>query len=140
MSNLATYSVNATSLAARIAEVPNADFTGGVNRAQCNEGVGICTDVRNVKLSDWTELDQAEAVRDPQNSQHIGGDGLGAGDATVMPITIINGADINDTAILITADTQATPTNIYHIASGAINVGTDTIEIGDLAWGVVPVT
>jgi hypothetical protein len=56
-----------------------------------------------------------------------------------MPITIINGADINDTAILITADTQATPTNIYHIASGAINVGTDTIEIGDLAWGAVPV-
>lgn len=139
MSNLATYSVNATSLAARIAEVPAADFTGGVNRAQCNEGLGICTDVYNPKLSDWTLEDQAEAARAPQESQHIGGDGLGDGDATTMPITLIDGADINDTAVFAVADTQAANGVEFDTVTGAVNLGTGTIEIGDRAWGGIPV-
>ena len=140
MTNLATYSVNPTTLAARIGEVPNADFTGGMNRGGCNMGVGICTDVRNVKDSDWTLLDQAEAARAPQISQHLGGDGLGDGsDTATNPINIINGADVNDTAVYAVADTQAAPAAEYDSVTGAINVGTTTIEIGDVAWGAIPV-
>lgn len=139
MSNLATFSVNATTLATRIAEVPNADFTGGVNRALCNEGVGICTDNYNPKLSDWTLLDQAPAARAPQDSQHIGGNGLGDGTTTNSPITIINGADINDTAAFVVATTQATNGNEIDTVTGAINVGTGTVEIGDRVWGAIPV-
>ena len=139
MANLATYAVNATTLATRSAEVSDADFTGGCNRGGCNNGIGIATDNYNPKVDDWTTLDQAEAARAPQDSQHIGGDGLGAGDATNFPITIINGADVNDTAAFVVADTQAVNGVAFDITSGAVNVGTGTVEIGDRAWGAIPV-
>ena len=140
MANLATYAVNATTLAARIAQVANADFTGGMNRGSSNQGVGICTDNYNPIVADWTTLDQAEDARIPQESQHIGGNGLLGGDASTMPIKIINGADINDTAAFVVADTQATNGNEIDTVSGAINVGTGTVEIGDRVWAAIPVT
>ena len=139
MANLATYAVNPATLATRSGEVPNADFTDGMNRGGCNQGVGICTDVRDTQLVDWSVLDQDGATRAPQNSQHIGGNGLGVGDASVTPINVINGADINDTAVYEVADQVAANGAIYHIGTGAINVGTSTIQIGERAWGAIPV-
>lgn len=85
-SNDAPYFVNAVSLAARIAEVPNADFTGGCNIAGSNapgigiaDGGGVQTINLGESLPSWTLLDQDGDARTPQVSQHIGGDGLDDG-------------------------------------------------------------
>ena len=139
MANLATSSVNSATVATRSGEVPNALFTGGMNAGGCNMGVGICTDVFDPKVSDWTTLDQDGLARTPQNSQHIGGSGLGDGDQTVAPITVVNGVDINDTAAFAVADQVATNGQVFNTTSGAINVGTTTIQIGQRAWGAIPV-
>ena len=139
MANLATSSVNAATVATRSAEVPNADWTGGMNAGGCNVGIGISTDVVDPKLTDWTLLDQAEAARTPQDSQHIGGSGLGDGDQTDAPVTVVNGVDINDTAAFAVADQVATNGQVFNTTSGAINVGTTTIQIGQRAWGAIPV-
>lgn len=137
--NLPTSSVNAATLATRSAEVPNADFTGGMNPGGCNIGIGITTALSDPKLTDWTLLDQAGAARAPQNSQHIGGNALGDGDQSTMPITVINGVDVNDTAVFVVADQVATNGQVFDTVSGAINVSDRTIQIGERAWGAIPV-
>ena len=111
-----SFTLNATAVAARDAEytgTPLTDPTGdgtytdpylGCNRAGSNApGVGIATANGQCKLSDWTILDQHEAARTPQDSQHLGGSGLGAGTeglTTETPINAILAADINDTFAL----------------------------------------
>ena len=138
MTNLATYQLNATSVAARDAEMEvSGQFAGGMNLAGSNApGIGINTGNIDPKLEDWSVLDQAGAARAPQDSQHIGGDGLGAGDATNNPINCVQGADINDTLSYITALSQAAPGAGFGAASAdPVNRTDVTIEIGDRAWG-----
>ncbi len=50
----------------------------------------------------WTIPDQHGAARNPQDSQHIGHDGLGEGDSGVgdTPINAWDVADLNDTCVL----------------------------------------
>jgi hypothetical protein len=156
--NIPTFLQDAAAVTARNAEYPNtplSDVTGdgttanpylGMNRAGSNApGIGIATGSVHVPLGgaprpdNWTELDQAAAARIPQDSQHIGGSGLGAGDGTVEPIRHIVGADVNDTANFVVADTAAVDGAIADTVSGGLNETGETIAIGDLLWARVPV-
>lgn len=115
----------------------------GCNRAGSNApGIGINTGNIDPKLTDWSILDQAEEVRIPQDSQHIGGDGLGAGDATVNPINAVVdpfgvvAIDFDDTLSYIVALAQAAPgVGFGALNADPINRTAVTIEIGDVAWG-----
>ena len=149
-----------------IADTPFTDLPGdgtfgdpylGMNRAGgCNPGIGICTGIVYQTaaevaagpeiFSGWTELDQDEAARIPQDSQLIGGiavaadpDDVNGFTVTVVPITTTVGADINDTANLVIADTAAVAGAEMDTVSGAINNTGATVGIGDLIWGEVPV-
>lgn len=88
----ASFNIAAT-IAARAAEVPDADFTNGMNNANCVHGVGIATENPNLEesLPNWTLLDQDEDARTPQDSQYIGGNGLGDGVSGkgVDPISLV---------------------------------------------------
>jgi hypothetical protein len=83
--------------AVRVGEVPGASFVNGVNNSSCAPGVGVSigqpdldpgVDGQGARQS-WTLLDQGDptgsvdpqipAVRVPQASQSIGGEGLNAG-------------------------------------------------------------
>jgi len=77
MANAAVTFRNTTAIAARDAETPNADWTGGMNNASCMPGVGIGTDNPGLdeSLPNWTLEDQFEVARAPQVSQVIGGNG-----------------------------------------------------------------
>ena len=132
--NLATFQLDAATVTARNAEYggdpfDDADGDGsyadpylGMNRAGSNApGIGINTG--NIlqsaaevaagpeRFADWTELDQNEAARIPQDSQHIGGDALGDGDQSVNPINMIvdpfGTPDLNNTANLVITDAAA---------------------------------
>ncbi len=136
--NLATYGLNATTVAARDAEYNvSGQFAGGMNEGGSNApGVGINTGNIDPKLDDWSILDQAEAARDPQDTQHIGGDALGDGDASVHPVQAVQGADLNDTLTYIAALAQAAPGVGFGAANAdPVNRTDVTIEIGDRAWG-----
>lgn len=148
MANLATYQLTGATVTARNAEYTGTPFTDsgagtfadptlGCNRAgSCASGLGINTGNIDPKLEDWSILDQAGAARVPQDSQHLGGDGLGDGDATVNPINAIQGSDINDTLSYITALAQAAPGVGFGAANAdPVNRTDVTIEIGDRAWG-----
>ena len=111
--NANTFCQNAAAVTARNAEytgTPLTDPTGdgtyadpylGGNRAGSNApGIGIATANGQCKLDDWTVLDQHGAARAPQDSQHIGGSGLGDGTVgltTETPINNVTAADVNDT-------------------------------------------
>ncbi len=114
MANDVSFTLDATAESTRNGEyasgTPLSDTTGdgttdnpyiGCNRAGSNApGIGIATANGQCKLSDWTILDQRGVARDPQDSQHIGGNGLGAGTqgvVTQVPVLAIAGADVNDT-------------------------------------------
>ena len=45
----------------------------------CAPGIGIGTEAGGVAPPSWSLLDQDEVARTPQDSQHIGGSGLGGG-------------------------------------------------------------
>ncbi len=137
--NLPTYELNAASVTIRDSELSIAgqDWAGGVNKGGSNApGIGINTSTIDPKLTDWSVLDQAELARNPQNSQHIGGDGLGAGDTTTSPLNAVQGSDVNDTLTYIEALAQAAPGVGFGAANAdPINRTDVTIEIGDRAWG-----
>jgi hypothetical protein len=154
--SLPTYLLDSAAVAARNAEyagTPFTDTTGdgttgapalGCNRAgACAPGIGINTGDVDPKVSDWTTLDQAGAARAPQDSQHIGGSGLGAGDATVEPVradeTAQQVVDINDTVAFVVADTQAADGAVMDSVTGAVNQTGKQVEIGQRAWGTIPV-
>jgi len=140
----------------------------GMNRAGgSNPGVGICTGfvyqtAAEVAagpeiFSGWTEDDQGNPVesgesqtplpRTPQDGQTIGGiavatDALDPNDfvVTKLPITVTEGADINDTANFVITDTAAVDGAVMDVGgTGAINDTGETVGIGDLVWGKVPV-
>lgn len=135
--NLATYHQDLVTKTVREGEVPAADFDGGLNKgASCAPGIGINTGFIDPKLSDWTVLDQAGATRAPQQSQHIGGDGLGGGNAARDTLRAVQGTDVNDTLTFIQALAVAAP----GVGMGAgnadpINRTSVTVQIGDRVWG-----
>jgi hypothetical protein len=156
--NIPSFQLNQTSVTARNAEyagTPLTDTVGdgttanpylGCNAAgSCAPGIGINTgeifafNGEAARPETWTELDQAGAGRTPQDSQHIGGDGLGDGDATVNPLTYVQGADINNTANFVECDAAVAPDGICDTVTGAVNKSSQTTAVGDLIWGVVPV-
>ena len=157
--NLPSFQNNATSVTARNAEYsgdPLDDVDGngdydtykGCNRAgSCAPGIGIGTGfvlgvdaaTVNANPEKWTVADQAAAARIPQDSQHIGGDGLGAGDATVNPINAIvdqhGTPDFNDTMFMQAAIAQAAPgVGIGAANADPINRTNVTVEIGEVIW------
>jgi len=81
MANSPTAFVDATTVAAREAEVPNANFQGGMNGGGSNMGIGIATGQPDLSGDDasWTLNDQDGAARTPQASQYIGGNAYGDG-------------------------------------------------------------
>ena len=98
----ATYFLDPTTVTAREAEVPNADFAGGLNRGGSNApGVGINIDGGDV-TNDWTIPDQHGVARAPQDSQHLGnGDNAGVEGPGTVPINVTdNDAEFNDTCSL----------------------------------------
>ena len=137
----------------------------GMNRAgSCAPGVGINTgdltlDAAQVAAGDerfesWTELDQRAQARIPQQGQLIGGvdasmDPADNGspvqpeppniDLGVVPFTTTAGADLNDTLNLVITDTAAADGAVMDTVSGAINDTGETVGVGDLIWGKVPV-
>lgn len=150
--NLTPFLLDAATVTARDAQytgTPLTDVVGagtyadpylGGNRAGSNApGVGINTGNVNPKLEDWTVLDQKGVARIPQNSQHIGGSGLGAGDQTNEPVRFIQGTDVNDTANFVVTDTAAVADAVMDTVSGAVNKTGATVAVGDRVWGPVPV-
>jgi len=129
----------------------------GMNRAGgSNPGVGINTGsiyqtavdlaANGPRYDGWTTLDQAGAARTPQDSQTIGGIVNAApayagvpyptpAQVGVFPVTFTDGADINDTANFVVADTAAVDGAEMNAATGAINGTGVTLAIGDLVWG-----
>ena len=47
--------------------------------------------------------------------------------------------DYNDTLHFVVADQVAIPGAVYDTVSGAVNGGTEDIQVGETAWGTVPV-
>jgi hypothetical protein len=150
--NLPTFELDAAAVTARNAEYTGTPFTDddggatyadpylGMNRAGSNApGIGINSGNVNPKLEDWTILDQAEAARSPQASQHIGGNGLGAGDDSTEPVRFVQGTDFNDTASFSVADAAAVADAAYDTVTGALNKTGKTVAIGDRIWGPIPV-
>ncbi len=155
--NIPTFQNNAASVTERNGEyagTPFDDINGdgsyntylGCNRAGANApGIGIGTGFVLAETADdlspekWTLLDQDGAARTPQNSQHIGGDGLGVGDESVNPINGIvdqHGVpDFNDDMFMQEVLAQAAPGVGIGIANAdPINRTNRTVEIGEVIW------
>lgn len=138
MTNLATYGRNEAAVTAREAQVALADFDDGLNLGASNApGIGICTDVVNPKLSDWSVLDQNEDARDPQGTQHIGGLGIeGGNEGTLYDIQVVQGADVNDTVSFIEVLADAVPGQGMGLANAdPVNRTGQNVVIGDRVWG-----
>ena len=100
-----TYLKDDTAVAIRESEVPNADFDTGLNAGgSCAPGIGINAAGGAVAGTpeQFTLLDQAEAAREPQDSQTIGGAVIpvriatpsATGDGTVVDVGDAHLADI----------------------------------------------
>lgn len=165
MPSLPAFINDAAAVASRNAEYPGDPFNDidgngnyntyqGCNRAaSCAPGIGINTggNQANPKLSDWSIEDQDEAVRIPQDGQHIGGDAFNpasnypssGGSEKLLdsyPINVIvdpNGTpDFNDTLSYIAAIDEAAPGQGFGAVGGdPINRGDETILVGQRAWG-----
>ena len=162
--NVSTYQLDAATTAALNALYPGDPFDDvdgdgsyntylGCNRAGSNApGIGINSGnlyplgVGVGNQESWSLEDQFEAGRTPQDSEHIGGDGLGAGEefpAGVNPINMIidqdGTPDFNNTANFVVADTVAAPGVECDTVTGAVNRTAVTTAVGDILWADVPV-
>jgi len=84
-----TFYIEDATVAIRAVEVPDADFANGMNLAgSCAPGIGIGVGDGAVvgTPEQFTLLNQREVARNPQTSQHIGGNGLGDGVAGIEPL------------------------------------------------------
>ena len=127
-------------------------YLGG-NAAGSNAcGIGIATgivaanSVLDLRPNNWTLQDQTETNRVPQSTQHIGGID-DAEDLTLnppftpltFPVKFIQGADVNDRANFVIADTAAADGAVADTVTQTINDTGATIAIGDVIWGKVAV-
>lgn len=138
--SLPIYGRNEAAITAREAQVPLADFDDGCNLpASCAPGIGI-GGRPNPKLTDWTLLDQAQVARTPQETQHIGANGIEGGSTTnpAYPVQVIvyETADINNEMHFTEATAAAVPGALY---DGLVNVSGENIAIGDRVWGMLSV-
>lgn len=176
--SIPTYGQDGADVTSRNAEytgTPLTDTTGdgtynsyaGMNRAGGNNpGVGVNTGevyqtaaevAIGSRPDNWTEEDQHEAARIPQDSQHLGGTGYvnrsttawpssggveGVGDVPIkliiQPASAPGTVDVNDTANLVVTDTAAADGAEMDTVSGAVNQTGVTVGIGDLVWGNKP--
>lgn len=122
--NLATYELNPTLV--RSVEVPDADWSGGVNKGGSNApGLGINTGNYDPKAQDWPRIADTEA----HPSQHIG--------QAESPLLAIDGADINDNVAFVQADAETAPDGELDAATGAINKTGETVPASAWVWGVI---
>lgn len=124
MINLPVYILDTSEVAARSAEVPDADFSGGMNPAS-NSPIGVSTAA--VNPSGWP-LEEDTA---PATSQHIAG--------AAVAINVVQGADVNDQVALVAADGVTTPDAVADAVTGAVNKTGVTIGAGEFIFGVIPV-
>lgn len=125
--NLPTYALDPALVAARAAEVPDADFAGGMNKGACLNGLGINTGNYNPKDTDWPRIEDTAA----HQTQHIG--------QALFDINVVEGADINNEVAFVQADANTADGAVLDVATGAVNKTGATVAAGDWAWGVIPV-
>lgn len=130
--NIPTYALNGAAVTARASEVPAASFD---NLGSCCGGIGIATAVIDTNPDAFTEDTPTEAYQ----TQHIGGDGLGDGDATTFAVETVQGADVNDTVAYVEADASTAPDAVLDATTGAVNKTGVTVAAGARVWGVIPV-
>lgn len=160
--NLPSFFIDPATVTARNAEfagTPLTDNDGGgtyadpylgMNRGGSNApGIGINTGDFDPKLDDWTLLDQGQGdagatplARTPQNSQHIGGEGLGGtlpssggseGLTDVKPVNAVIAADFNDTMAFVQTAGEIAPG--ADLVAGVVNRTGLTVPSGANAWG-----
>ena len=129
--NLVTYFVDSTEVAARSAEVPDADFTGGMNRGgSCAPGLGINTGDYDPKEQDWNPPGGVPA--EVRESQQIGG--------ALSGILVLDPATVGDDELtqFVTALAPIAPDDIIETVAGFAmrNRTGKTIPSGSSAWGV----
>ena len=141
MANLNLYGRNEAAIVARAAQVPLADYDGGCNLGASNApGIGIGGGP-NPKLDDWTSNDQHGQGRVPQDTQHIGGNGIEEGTDSPTAVYPIKSAiydvtpgvdDLNNTQHFIEATQNAAPGG--SLGGGYVNYSDYDVEIGDRIW------
>jgi hypothetical protein len=104
-----TFFVDATAVAARASEVPNASFVNGLNAGGSNApaiGVNAAGGAVTGDEAQFTLLDQAEAARAPQDSQSIGGTALADGTSGVgtQPVKVGTNSATGDGVMTPTGD------------------------------------
>jgi len=118
-----TFYIEDATVTIREAEVPNASFDNGMNLAgSCAPGIGINVGGGAVAgdPAQFTLLDQHGGTRIPQTSQHIGGNGLGAGVPGTSPDGTIRSG-------LVSADGDGT------IPGAKDNVALESLGVGWIA-------
>ena len=131
--NLPTYFNDTAEIATRSAELPSADFDGGMNKGTCQNGVGINTGNFDPKLEDWEDSDfnGVDAIPYPAKSQYIGLD-PGANDL----VNVVQGADVNDTVEFVVAQQDTAPGDGLGAAGAEpLNRTGQTVPTGARAWG-----
>jgi hypothetical protein len=133
--NVPTYSLNPAAVADLDGNYADGAFVGGCNLGSCSQGLGIATGVVNPKSIDFARIQDTA----PHETQHIGGNGIGAGSATSFDINAILGTDINEEVAFVEA--QGTVANNGEIDSTtkAVNKTGVALADGDWVWGVIPV-
>lgn len=129
--NLPTFYQDPTLTAARLAEVTDADFVGGMNKgASCAPGLGINTGDINPKTQDWATPIGVPAAH--QTSQSIG--------QTATSMFTLDPATAGDDELLafVTATGAVVPGGTIETvnALAVVNRSDSTMQSGDSAWGV----
>ena len=131
--NLPTYFKDSAEIAARQAETPNADWTGGVNQPNCQPGVGINTGNFDPKVGDWPDSNfgGANAIPYPGESQYIG---LDPGANSL--IEVVQAGDDNDTVEFVVAQQDTAPgAGLGTAGADPINRTGQTVPNGSRCWG-----
>ena len=133
--NLPTFSLNPAAVSARAAEVPDADFSGGMNKGSCNHGLGINTGDFDPKATDFSRI----ADTAPHETMHIGGDGLDDGGITGFDINTVNGVDVNNEVAFVLTVAPVAADAVLDATTGAVNRTGATVPSGSWLWGEIPV-
>lgn len=129
--NLVSYFIDSGERTIRTAEVPDADWTGGMNDGgSCAPGIGINTGDYDPKTSDWKPFDVIPTQ--VAESQQIG--------LTQSGIFILDPQTAGDDELtqFVTATGDVAPDGIIETVAGfaMVNRTGKTIPTGSSAWGV----
>ena len=120
--------------AGRQAQVPNGNWTNGMNAASCQPGIGHNTADYSPK-----EQDFGAVVIDPLNSQWLGGIDGNLPVGGNVTVALLEPVDGNDTFAFVQADAATAPDAELDAATGAVNRTGKTVPLGAWCWGTVPV-